>query len=165
MDIIKYYDEIVMGNTLDLENAYKHTQELIDSHSELLASDMPSIEKHFLDKNHYGNCLHYSMALFYLLRQHEIESFIAITKETSTNVIPGFNQIHASVCYIKNGQRYIADPTETIKLGKGAYYEIPIAKYLKQHGTIRLYDPYGVHGSRYFFKEFFNYPIEILVGY
>jgi hypothetical protein len=51
---------------------------------------------------------------------------------------------------------------ETVKAGKGEYYDIPIKYYMKEQGTIRLYDPYGVYGNLLFFEGFLNHPIETL---
>ena len=159
MNIKKYYNEVVTGNRYDLDGASKHNQEMITA--KVKASDMPLIEKRFISQNHYGCCLHYGMTLFHILREHMIKCYIAITLEENP-ITHEKTDSHVSVCYIKDGKRYIADPVETVKAGKGEYYDIPIKYYMKEQGTIRLYDPYGVYGNLLFFEGFLNHPIETL---
>ena len=48
------------------------------------------------------------------------------------------------------------------KTGKGEYFDIPIEQFLKEQGTIWMFDPYGEYGNESFFREFLSHPIEIL---
>ena len=62
----KLFYEVVTGNHYDLEEANKHTGDLIKK--SVKAKDMPSTELKFIRKHHCGCCLHYGMALFKLMR-------------------------------------------------------------------------------------------------
>lgn len=161
MNIKRYYNEVVTGNKYDLEKASNHINEMY--YAEAKAEDVPSIASTFVAQNHVGCCLHYGMTLFKMLRENSIECYIAITKEENP-VTHQKTDNHVSVCYVKDGERFIADPVETIKLGKGDYSAIPINTFKKEQGTIELYDPYGEYGKELFFVDFLSHPIEILIG-
>ena len=151
MNIKKIYNEVVTGCKYDFEAASKHNMEMISA--DVKAVDLPLIEANFVAQNHVGCCLHYGMTLFAKLREHNVECYIAITKEENP-ITHKKTDNHVSVCYLKNGKRYIADPVETVKTGKGEYFDIPIEQY--QQGTIRMYDPYGEYGNELFFKGFLS---------
>ena len=146
MNIERIYNEVVTGCKYDFEVASKHNMEMISS--DVKASDLPHIEANF-------------MTLFAKLREQNIECYIAITKEENPNTHQKTDN-HVSVCYLKNGKKYIADPVETVKTGKGEYFDIPIEQYHKEQGTIWMFDPYGEYGNELFFKGFLSHPIEIL---
>lgn len=159
MNIEEIYRETVAGCKYDLEAASKHNMEMVLS--DVKASALPHIEAKFVAENHVGCCLHYGMTLFAKMREQNIECYITITKEEN----PITNQKtdnHVSVCYLKNGKKYIADPVETVKTGKGEYLDIPIERYRDEQGTIWMFDPYGAYGDELFFKGFLSHPIEIL---
>ena len=122
MEIKKIYNEVVTGCNYDIEVASKHNREMISS--DVKASDLPHIEANFVAQNRVGCCLHYGMTLFAKLREQNIECYIAITKEENPNTHQKTDN-HVSVCYLKNGRKYIADPVETVKTGKGEYFDIP----------------------------------------
>ena len=159
MNIERIYSQVVTGCTYDLAAASKHNMEMF--YADVKAVDLPLIEANFVAQNHIGCCLHYGMTLFAKLREHNIECYIAITKEENPTTHEKTDN-HVSVCYLKDGKRYIADPVETVKAGKGDFFGIPIEEYLKEQGTIQLFDPYGEYGNELFFKEFLSHPIEIL---
>lgn len=161
MNIERYYNEVVTGNKYDYESASRHNNEMISA--KVKAEDMPRIESLFVAKNHIGCCLHYGMTLFKMLREHLIECYIAITLEENP-VTHQKTDSHVSVCYLKDGKRFIADPVETVKAEKGEFYDIPIDCYRKTQGTIKLYDPYGEYGKELFFEGFLSHPIETLWG-
>ena len=158
MNIIeKCYNEVVTGNKYDFEGATKHNGEMIAA--KVKANDMPIIESRFVRENHLGCCLHYGMTLFKMLREHLVDCYIAITLEENPTTHQKTDN-HVSVCYLKDGKWYIADPVETVKKGKGEYFDIPIDYYALTQGTIWLYDPYGEYGGELFFEGFLNHPIE-----
>ena len=92
-----------------------------------------------------------------------IETYISITLEENP-VTHQMTDNHISVYYIKNGKEYIADPVETVKNGKGDYFDIPIDEYIKANGTIWIYDPYGEYGDELFYNGFLNHPLKIFKG-
>ena len=159
MSIEEIYNEVVTGGKYDFEVASKHNMEMFLA--DVKAADLPLIEANFVAQNHVGCCLHYGMALFAKLREQEVECYIAITKEENPTTHEKTDN-HVSVCYLKNGKRYIADPVESVKGGKGLFFDIPIEEYNKENGTIWMFDPYGVDGNKLFFQEFLSHPIEIL---
>lgn len=159
MNIEKIYNEVVTGCTYDFDAAIKHNMEMISA--DVKAAELPFIESEFVTQNRVGCCLHYGMTLFAKLREHNVECYIAITKEENP-VTHEKTDNHVSVCYLKDGKRYIADPVETVKTGKGEYFDIPIDYYALTQGKIWLFDPYGEYGSELFFKGFLSHPIEIL---
>ena len=159
MNIERIYNEVVKGCTYDFETASKHNMEMISS--DVKASELPHIEAKFVAENHVGCCLHYGMTLFAKLREQNIECYIAITKEENP-ITHQKTDNHVSVCYLKNGKKYIADPVETVKTGKGEYFDIPIDQYHEEQGTIWMFDPYGEYGNELFFKGFLSHPIDIL---
>lgn len=161
MNINKIYKEVVTGNKYDYEKATTHNNEMVSL--KVKALDMPSIESEFVAKNHIGCCLHYGMTLFQKLREHSVECYISITLEENPATHKKTDS-HVSVCYLKDGNRFIADPVETVKSGKGEYFDIPIETYRKEQGTIWLYDPYGEYGNELFFESFLTHPIETLKG-
>lgn len=158
MDIIeKCYKAVITGNKYDYEMASKHNYEMFSA--KVKASDMPTIESCFVSNTHTGCCLHYGMTLFKMLREHLVDCYIAITLEENPTTHQKTDN-HVSVCYFKDGKRFIADPVEAVKRGKGEYFDIPIDYYALTQGTIWLYDPYGEHSDELFFEGFLSYPIE-----
>lgn len=73
----KLFYEVVTGNHYDLEEANKHTGDLIKK--SVKAKDMPNTELKFIRKHHCGCCLHYGMALFKLMRDAGMKCFISIS--------------------------------------------------------------------------------------
>ena len=110
----KLFYEVVTGNHYDLEEANKHTGDLIKK--SVKAKDMPSTELKFIRKHHCGCCLHYGMALFKLMRDAGMECFISVSAEENPETHKKTDR-HVSVYYIKNGKKYIADPVEAVKTG------------------------------------------------
>jgi hypothetical protein len=160
--IEKCYMEVVNGNRYDYEKASEHNGKMIAE--KVIAKDMPSIEARFVSENHAGCCLHYGMTLFKMLREHDIECYIAITLEENP-ITHKKTDNHVSVCYLKDGKKYIADPVEAVKAGgKRMYFDIPIEYYALTQGTIWLYDPYGEYENELFFEGFLKYPIETFKG-
>ncbi|MBR0350953.1 MAG: hypothetical protein IJH76_03955 [Clostridia bacterium] len=159
MSIQSLYESVVEGNRYDLIEATQHNKEMYLA--DVKARDLPLIEANYISHFHVGCCLHYGMALFYKMRMHNIPCYIAITKEENPETHKKTDN-HVSVCYIKKGIRYIADPVETVKTWLGDFYDIPIARYLKEYKKIKLYDPYGEYGDELFFKDFLSHPIETI---
>ena len=158
MNIEKIYNEVVTGCKYDFEAAAKHNMQIFSA--DVKAVELPVIEANFVAQNHVGCCLHYGMTLFAKLREHNVECYIAITKEENP-VTHKKTDNHVSVCYLKDGKRYIADPVETVKTGKGEYFDIPIDHYALTQGRICLFDPYGECENELFFKGFLSHPLEI----
>ena len=108
----------------------------------------------------------------WLTQQQMAELFLTTKQNVSLHVNNIFREdeltessvVKESLTTAKDGKRYIADPVETVKAGKGEYYDIPIDYYMKEQGTIWLYDPYGEYGNQLFFEGFLNHPIETLKG-
>ena len=115
MNIERIYNEVVTGCKYDFEVASKHNMEMVSS--DVKASELPHIEANFVAQNHVGCCLHYGMTLFAKLREQNIECYIAITKEENPNTHQKTDN-HVSVCYLKNGKKFIADPVETVIVKK-----------------------------------------------
>ncbi len=160
MDVIGIcYKQVTADGMYDYEVAAEHNAKVLSA--DVTAAELPLIEANFVAQNHVGCCLHYGMALFAKLREHNVECYIAITKEENP-VTHKKTDNHVSVCYLKDGKRYIADPVETVKTGKGEYFDIPLEKYHEEQGTIWIFDPYGEYGNELFFKGFLSHPIEIL---
>lgn len=157
----KMYKAVVTNNHYDYERANQHHGELISQ--KVKAKDMPNIESAFIDENHCGCCLHYGMTLFKFLKEAGIDAYISITMEENP-ITHEMTDNHVSVYYIKDGNEYIADPVETVKSGKGEYFDIPIQEYYKNNGTIWIYDPYGEYGEELFYQGFLNHPIKIFKG-
>lgn len=158
MNIKEIYNEVVTGCKYDSEAASKHNMEMI--YADVKAAELPSIEANFVAQNRVGCCLHYGMTLFAKMREQNIECYIAITREENPTTHEKTDN-HVSVCYLKDGKEYIADPVETVKTGKGEYFEIPIQQFKKEQGTIWIFDPYGEYGNELFFKGFLSHPIKI----
>ncbi len=161
MNIIeKSYMEVITGNRYDPDGADWHNTEM--KALKVLARDMPEAESYFLETNHFGCCLHYGMALFYKLRKLEVPCFIAITFEDDP-VTGEQTDMHVSVCYTKDGDKYIADPVESVKRnGEGKYFDIPFDYYCLSKGMVWLFNPYGKHGDELFFEDFLCHPMEII---
>lgn len=157
----KMYKEVVTGNVYDFDRANAHHGVLIAAKT--LARNMPKVETEFISENHCGCCLHFGMALFKLMRDAGYEAYISITLEENP-ITHQMTDNHVSVCYIKDGKQYIADPVETIKTGKGDYFDITIEKYSKTNGTIWIYDPYGEYGDELFYEGFLNHPLRTFKG-
>ena len=157
----KMYEKVVTGNAYEYEKANAHHAVL--TQAKTLAKDMPQVETEFISENHCGCCLHYSMALYKLMKEAGIEAYISVTLEENP-VTKKLTDNHISVCYVKDGERYIADPVETAKTGKGEYFDIPIEEFAKVNGTIWIYDPYGEYGNELFYDGFLNHPLEIFKG-
>ena len=157
----KMYKEVVTGNRYDYERANQHHVEL--TLQIVMAKDMPNIESAFIYANHCGCCLHYGMALFKLLREAGIDAYISITMEENP-ITHEMTDNHVSVYYIKDGKEYIADPVETVKSGKGEYFDIPVQEYYENNGTIWIYDPYGEYGEELFYQSFLNHPLKTFNG-
>lgn len=155
------YNKVVAGNVYNYHRAYSHNLKLFKEKT--VTKKMPGIELDFISKYHCGCCLHYGMALFKLMRDAGYEAYIAITAEENP-ITHDMSENHVSVCYIKNGQKFIADPFETVRSGKIKYFDIPIEKFAQINGTVKLYDPYGEYGNELFYENFLNYPIEIFKG-
>ena len=155
------YEQVTRGNRYDFPGAGKHNMEMIKS--DVTAKDLPAIEQAFISENHYGCCLHYGMTLFKLMREAGYEAYIAITKEE--NPLTGQKtDNHVSVCYIINGERFIADPVETVKGTDGNFLDIPIEDFRKANGTIWIFDPYGEYGGELFFNGFLSHPLDVIQG-
>lgn len=160
MNIREIYNEVVTGCTYDFEQASEHNGAMYSAG--ITAAQLPKVEAAFVAEHHVGCCLHYGMTLFYKLRQHNVECYIAVTKEENP-VTHKKTDNHVSVCYLKkDGQKYIADPVETVKAQKGDFYDIPIKQYLAQNGKIWIFDPYGEYGGELFFNGFLSHPLEVL---
>lgn len=157
----KMYKNVVTGNEYNYEKANEHHAMLIAAKT--IARDMPEVETEFISKNHCGCCLHYGMALFKLMRDAGLEAYISITLEENPET-GKMTDNHVSVCYVKDGKRFIADPVETVKTGEGEFFNIPIEEYSKANGTVWIYDPYGEYGNELFYQGFLAHPIDVFKG-
>ena len=75
----KMYEKVVTGNAYEYEKANAHHAVL--TQAKTLAKDMPQVETEFISENHCGCCLHYSMALYKLMKEAGIEAYISVTLE------------------------------------------------------------------------------------
>ncbi len=157
----KLFYEVVTGNHYDLEEANKHTGDLIKK--SVKAKDMPSTELKFIRKHHCGCCLHYGMALFKLMRDAGMECFISVSAEENPETHKKTDR-HVSVYYIKNGKKYIADPVEAVKTGTLGFDQIPLESFIKENGDVWIFDPYGEHGDEEFFSSFMGSPLATFTG-
>ena len=66
-NIRKQYEKVVVGNRYDLSKAGEHTMSII--YSGIKANQMPETERTYVEANHVGCCLHYSMYLVSLLHE------------------------------------------------------------------------------------------------
>jgi len=155
------YKSVVEGNIYNYHKANEHHAMLFGAKA--IAKDMPAIETEFISQNHCGCCLHYAMALFKIMREACVETYISITLEENPETGKKTDN-HVSVCYVKDGKKYIADPVETVKSGKGEFFDIPIEDYFKANGTVWIYDPYGEYGNELFYQGFLNHPLETFKG-
>lgn len=153
------YKKVTAGKKYDLKIATEHNEAM--EISKVRAKDLPAIELEFINNNNVGCSLHYGMALYKLLHDMGIESYIAITREENPFTKQNTKH-HVSVCYLWNGERRIADPVETVK-GNGEFFDVPIEVFKRQKGTILLYDPYGEYGDKLFFEDFLAYPKETIL--
>ena len=78
-DIRKQYEKVVVGNRYDLSKAGEHTMSIINLG--IKANKMPETERMYVETNHVGCCLHYSMYLVSLLHEAGIECYFTITPE------------------------------------------------------------------------------------
>lgn len=157
MTISSLFSQVTSGNHYDIEKANAHHVEM--TLAKVKAKDLPNIEEAFIKQNHTGCCLHYGMMLFKGLREAGLETYISITLEE--NLTTGEkDDNHVSVCYIKDGKMFIADPVATVKGSTEKQYDIPFEEFKKNHGTIWLYDPYGEHGDMLFFEGFIAHPLK-----
>lgn len=157
----KQFYEVVTGNHYDLKEASKHIDKL--GKDKVKAKDMPSIEPKFIRKHHCGCCLHYGMALFKLMRDAGMECFISISREENP-VTHEKTDKHVSVYYIKEGKAYIADPVEAVKTGTLGFAKIPLESFIKENGTVWIFDPYGENGDEEFFGSFMATPLATFTG-
>ena len=152
-----FFSLVTSKNNYDLDRAIAHHAEL--TAAKVKAKDLPTVEAAFVMQNHVGCCLHYGMFLFKELREAGYEAYISITLEE--NLTTGEKtDSHVSVCYVKDGKMFIADPVEAVKGSKDMHYDIPIEEFKRIHGTIWLYDPYGENGGLPFFEGFLAHPLK-----
>ena len=158
----KLFYEVVTGNHYDLEEANKHNDKLRKK-DKVKAKDMPSTELNFIKEHHCGCCLHYGMALFKLMRDAGMKCFISISVEENP-VTHEKADMHVSVYYIKDGKEYIADPVEAVKTGTLDFTQIPLESFIRENGTVWIFDPYGEHGDEEFFSSFMGSPLATFTG-
>lgn len=149
--IRKQYEQVVVGNKYDLSKAGDHTMSII--YLGIKANQMPETERAYVEANHVGSCLQYSMYLISLLHEAEMECFLTMTPEED-----GAN--HCSVLYFnENGNKFIADPSMDIKEGTvDKHMCIPYDEFVEnaiQH-KISHYDVFGINGEKAFFNEFLS---------
>ncbi len=150
-DIRKQYEKVVVGNRYDLSKAGEHTMSII--YSGIKANKMPETERMYVEANHVGCCLHYSMYLVSLLHEAGIECYFTITPEED-----GGN--HCSVLYFdEKGDKVIADPVMDIKAGTvDKHMCIPYDEFVENaiRHEISHYDVFGINGEEAFFNEFLS---------
>ena len=150
-DIRKQYEKVVVGNRYDLSKAGEHTMSII--YSGIKANKMPETERMYVEANHAGCCLHYSMFLISLLHEEGKECYFTITPEED-----GGN--HCSVLYFdEKGDKLIADPVMDIKAGTvDKHMCIPYDEFVENaiRHEISHYDVFGINGEEAFFNEFLS---------
>lgn len=151
------YRNLVMEGKYDCDGAARHRRRL--KNCNVKAKEMPAREAEYVLHNRRGDSLQYAMALFKMLRDANIEAYIALVVVDRHRKQPKMND-HFGVCYIDaKGKVYIADPIATImKKGEIEHHRIPIEEYARRKGKIRMYDPYGVYGEKLFFESFLENP-------
>ena len=155
----KPFTSLVKGKQYDYNLAARHNLEM--SEAKVKARELPAIEEKFLEENEKGGCLQISLALLKRIHETGKEAYLAlsITQNPRTGE---YNEYYASVYYRAQGSWGIADPVESVKEGKEEIYVVPVYIYQQKHGKIWLYDLYGEHGDKEFFKEFLHYPVLVL---
>lgn len=154
------YDEVVFGNQYSLDNDVIQHNVMLEN-QKVKIGEMPEIEEQFIENGHKGYTLNYAMALFKKMRDAGIKnSYIAFSYEidslTGKRTAP-----HFSVYCREEGSWCIADPGEQLKRG-GEFSAIPVKVFKQVNGTVWIYDPYGEHSEKEFFKEFLKFPILVL---
>lgn len=154
-NIKRIYESVVSLGTYSFSRANRHNHEMFEL--EVSARDLPNIELKFLQENHIGCSLHYSMALLKLLRDIGVNAYICITLE-KTPFASQNTYGHVSVYYVFNGEQFIADPIISVQTGNNNFFAIPFYDFLKENLKLWIYDPYGIHGSEPFFDGFLSQP-------
>ena len=148
-NIREQYKKVVVGNRYDLPKAGEHTMSIMNSG--IKANKMPETERMYVEANHVGCCLHYSMFLISLLHEEGKECYFTITPEED-----GGN--HCSVLYFdEKGNKVIADPVMDIKAGTiDKHMCIPYDEFVENaiRHEISHYDVFGINGEEAFFNEF-----------
>ena len=143
------YEKVTRGNTYDLAQAGEHTNSIL--YSGIKANQMPETERQYVEKNHVGCCLHYSMYLISLLHEAGIKCYFTITPEED-----GGN--HCSVLYYnEKGEKVIADPVMDVKGGTlFKNMSIPYDEFVEKaiRHEIAHYDLFGINGEEAFFPSF-----------
>lgn len=129
----------------------------------IMAAYVPPLEAQFIEDHHRGGSLQYALALFYKLRATKINCYVAMTGGTGAEHRTKAGK-HVSVLYERGGSWFVADPGDIVRSGVKSIdlYGIPSFYYLKKHGDIWLYDPYGENSNTEFFGKFLLKPEKII---
>lgn len=154
------YNEVTGGRSYNEDYAELHFRELVAK--KVKAKEILEIEELFIKEFDKGVCLNISLCLICKFHKYGYKAYLAVTK----NKDPYTDEIinHASVCYIENGNKFIADPVATIRYGKENCFGISTKEFSEQEGPIFLYDLCGEYGDLMFFGDFMNHPIEVIDG-
>ena len=155
------YKKVTEGGVYDYPFAGKQQETLINLKTR--AELMPEVIWTWMKSEKRGCCLNFALAMVHLLHKEGIEVYLATTPEAN----PQNGQrthLHASVCYVKNGEMLFADPVATVKDGKQDCFQISLDEFKKdmllEGECISIYDLYGENKKKLFFGDFTFYPKE-----
>ena len=152
------YNEVTGGRSYNEDYANLHFRELMAK--KVKAKEIPEIEESFIKEFDKGVCLNISLCLISKFHKYGYKAYLSVTRNKNPDTDEIIN--HASVCYIENGNKFIADPVATIRDGKENCFGISIQEFAKQEGPVFIYDMYGEYRNLMFFGDFMKYPIEVI---
>lgn len=159
--IEEIYNQVTVGMKYDLAFASNQQKKLAKVRAK--ARCMPLLMSVLLKDEKRGSCLNFSLAMMHLLHRAGIETYLAALPEENPTTGER-TQMHASVCYVQNGDRFFADPVGTVKEGKKERFRIPIQDFKEEMllpgEAIFIFDVYGKMGEQEFFGEFTKHPKE-----
>ena len=157
----KIYKKVTEGGVYDYPFAGKQQKTLMNVKTR--AELMPELVWTLLKNEKRGCCLNYALAMVHLLHKEGIEVYLATTPEANPDTGER-THMHASVCYVQNGEKFFADPVATVKDGKQARFQISQGEFKKEMllegECISIFDLYGENKNKLFFGDFIFNPKE-----
>ena len=153
------FKRTVAGNSYNLDKANSHQRESGIFSMSVHDAVMEIIR--FLDVEHVGCCLHYSIFLTATLEDFGINARFATIPDDDNN--GGRTHKHACVWFEIDGKEFIADPAKAIMTESGnVFCFMPIKKYMKsflQEGeSLSIYAPLSANANNTNFTVFVSNP-------
>lgn len=149
------YKKVTEGGVYDYPFACKQQETFINL--KIRAELMPEVVWTLLKNEKRGCCLNYALAMVHLLHSEGMEVYLATTPEANPNTGER-THMHASVCYLQNGEKFFANPVATVKDGKQARFQISLDEFKKEMllegECISIFDLYGENKEKLFFGDF-----------